>query len=112
MIIAFVNFIKNYSSVKFVKPIFMIGSGILQIKKMKTIWTNEKFYKISDEMDLNVSNNKNIIVIGKETNSFNQINLLYSIAYMTILSHIGCFVPAQEFITDLYDTLISKINVV
>lgn len=53
-----------------------------------------------------------IVMFEKEANSVKQLNILYSIGYLVILSQIGCFVPAKYFATDIYDTLISKMAVV
>ena len=37
--------------------------------------------------------------------------MLYSVGFLTILSQIGCLVPAHNYESILFDTLISKINV-
>ena len=61
-------------------------------------------------MDISIKKDEKAVIVQKQANSFNQLNLLYSIGYLTILTQIGCYVPAVKFTTDLYQTVLSKIN--
>lgn len=59
---------------------------------------------------MKIDKEKAVYIFEKTSNSFEQLNILYSIGYLTILTQIGCFVPASNFVTDIYCTLMSKIN--
>lgn len=77
---------------------------------MRTIWTEESKFKVSNEVNIHLKTDKKILIYEKQYNSYDQLNILYSIGYMTILTQIGCFVPAAHFSTDIYHTLLSKIT--
>ena len=82
----------------------------MKIEGVKTIWTNEAKFKISNPIDLVITSNEKAVIIEKQANSFEQLNLLYSVGYLTILTQIGCYVPVKNFTTDLYQTILSKIK--
>lgn len=111
MILAFVSFVKKYPGISFSKPLIEKNSKQLDVEELKTIWTNEAKFKLSSPISFKIGTHKKTAVILKQPNSFDQLNLLYSIGYLTILAQIGCFVPAAKFSTDLYQTILSKINI-
>lgn len=111
MILSFAGFIKHYQGVKFTKPEIQVNSKCMKVQELKTIWTYEAKSRLSNPIDLDIPSEKKAIVFQKQSNSFEQLNLLYSIGYLTILTQIGCFVPALHFTTDLYQTVLSKINI-
>lgn len=99
MILAFVMFVKLYQNshnITFSRPVFLHpeGTAHLKIEKLRTVWTMEKLQKLSNHVSLSLDEGVSSLVILKELNSFDQINILYSIGYLTILSQIGCLVPA------------------
>ena len=110
MVMSFVQFVKHYQGVTFCRPEIEAADGALIVEGLKTVWTNEYKFKISNPIDLAIDQGKKVVVIEKKANSYEQLNLLYSIGYLTMLTQIGCYVPASRFSTNLFSTLLSKIN--
>lgn len=71
----------------------------------------EKLQRLSSDITLSLQKGVSALAIHKELNSFDQLNILYSIGFLTILAQIGCLVPAELYCTYIYDTLISKMEV-
>jgi len=110
MILAFAGFVKKYQIVKFTRPIIANNEDTIIIEGLKTIWTKESKFKISNEINLNVKHENKVVIFQKTPNSFDQLNLLYSIGYLTILTQIGCYVPATNLVTSIFNILMSKIH--
>lgn len=70
MLLAFVGFVKKYRVVKFTRPIISKNDEKILVEGLKTIWTKENKFKISDETNLKIKDSKKIVIFQKTPNSF------------------------------------------
>ena len=52
MVLSFVQFVKHYQGITFCQPEIEDGDGALIVEGLKTVWTNEYKFKISNPIDL------------------------------------------------------------
>jgi DNA mismatch repair ATPase MutS len=109
MVLAFAGFVRKYPVVQFTRPV-LVEEEIVEVEGLKTVWTKESKFRISEGANLRVGLGNKVLIFQKTPNSFDQLNLLYSMGYLTILAQIGCFVPASKLVTGLFTTLMSKIH--
>ncbi|CAM6031489.1 unnamed protein product [Sphagnum compactum] len=64
------RFVRKYRVVKFTRPVIAKNEETMLIEGLKTIWTKESKFRISDEINLNVRENKKIVIFQKTPNSF------------------------------------------
>jgi hypothetical protein len=62
MVMSFVKFIQTYHSVNFTRPIIQKGSNIFRAIGFKSVWINERVYKLSDEIDIEINSNNSILI--------------------------------------------------
>ena len=65
MVLSFVSFIKHYEAVGFSRPKIEKCSGAMKIEGLKTIWTNEARFKISNPIDLHITTSEKAVIIEK-----------------------------------------------
>ena len=111
MVMSFALWVKHYPMVHFTRPVLRSGTNTFKVEGLRTLWTHERKFKLSEDISMEVGGGKQLVVMQKNPNSFNQNNLLYSIGYLSILTQIGCYVPAKALEIEVFSTLLSKINV-
>lgn len=70
MIMSFVSFVKKYSAITFCRPVIEKEGEGFKVEGLKTVWTNESKYRISNDVRLELDSKKKILVIQKDANSF------------------------------------------
>ena len=78
---------------------------------MRSVWSAEKFHRLSQDISIVFPNQSRLLNIKKQLNSSTQLNLMSSFGYMVILAQMGCLVPAKKFKSKLFGMMTSKINV-
>lgn len=94
MLLAFASFVRFYSSVKFCRPVFVNNVSLINFKGLSTIWTHERFLKPSERRDFLITQLRPMVVLSKATEDRSDYHsMLVSVAYLVILSQIGCPLP-------------------
>jgi hypothetical protein len=70
MLLAFAGFVKKYRVVKFTRPVIAKNEESMLVEGLKTIWTKESKFRISDEINFKVKETKKIVIFQKAPNSF------------------------------------------
>lgn len=96
MMMAFAGWIKKNAMVKFTRPNVIVGANALRVDQLRTVWTHENNMKVSEEINIDAISNKAMMISEKTTNAYQEISTLFAVGYTTILTQIGCFVPAKN----------------